>query len=96
MRKPPRWSAGAAAALVLAGCGGTTIDSGKVEKLIGDNLAGPRPDRVDCPSGVDADKGSTFECKIEYAGRTPATVTIHIEDEDGRVSFGPADLRPGR
>jgi hypothetical protein len=86
----------AALGLTLSACGSTTIDSGKVEQLIRDNLAGAKPDKIACPDDVEADKGSTFECKLEYPGRAPAIVTIHIEDEDGRVSFGPADLRPGR
>jgi hypothetical protein len=85
----------AALALTLSACGTTTIDSGKVEKLIRDSLAAPKPDRVKCPSDVKAEKGKTFTCTAEYAGRTPATVTVHIDDGDGRVHIGPGDLKPG-
>jgi hypothetical protein len=85
----------ALALVVLAGCGDTEIDSGKVEKLIRDNVAAPKPARIDCPDGVKARKGEVFYCKLEYPGRRPATLTVHIESGDGRVSFGPGDLKPG-
>jgi hypothetical protein len=86
----------AALALSVSACGGTEIDSGKAEKLIRDNAAAPKPQRVDCPSGVKAEKGKTFDCKLEYAGRPAATVTVHIDDSDGRVHIGPGDLQPGQ
>jgi hypothetical protein len=83
------------AVLPLAACGTTTIDSGKVEQLVRDNVAAPKPARVDCPDGVKARKGEVFYCKLDYPGRKPATLTVHIESDDGRVSFRPSDLKPG-
>ena len=39
-------------------------------------------------------EGETFECKLSYDhGVPPATVTVHIENDDGRVSFGPSDFK---
>lgn len=81
--------------LFLAACGDTEIDSGKVEGLIRENVAEPKPRKVECPDGVKAEKGKTFECKLDYPGGKPATVTVHIDNEDGRVRFGPEDLRTG-
>jgi hypothetical protein len=84
----------AMALLGLTGCGGTEIDAGKVEDLIRDNVTGPPPRSVECPEGVEANKGETFECELTYErGVPPATVTVHIEDDDGRVRFGPGDFR---
>jgi hypothetical protein len=83
------------AALPLAACGTTEIDSGKVEKLVLDNVAAPKPTRVDCPDGVTARKGEVFYCKLEYPGRGPARLTVHIDSDEGRVSFKPGDLAPG-
>jgi hypothetical protein len=83
----------AASALALTACGGTQIDAGKAESLIEKNIAGPAPKRVDCPDGVDAKKGTTFKCKVVYpGGLPPATVTVHIEDDNGRIRVGPGDF----
>jgi hypothetical protein len=81
--------------LLLSACGETKIDSGKVENLIEDSLAPPKPDRVSCPEDVKAEKGKTFVCRLEYPGRAPARLTVHIEDDEGRVRFDQSDLAPG-
>ena len=84
-------------ALALTACGGTEIDAGKAESLIKDNIAGPAPKTVDCPDGIDAKKGETFRCDLTYEqGIPPASVTVHIEDDDGRIRVGPGDVRPRR
>ena len=81
-------------ALVLAACGGTEIDAAKAESLIKENIGGPPPRTVDCPDGVEAKKGSTFRCDLTYEhGVGPAVVTVHIEDDEGRIRVGPGDLR---
>jgi uncharacterized lipoprotein len=79
--------------LAVSGCGSTEIDAGKTEDLIKENVSGPPPREVECPEGVEAKKGETFQCELTYAGGLPAaTVTVHIQDDDGRVRFGPGDL----
>jgi len=84
----------ALAPLILAACGGTEIDAGKTEDLIKENVSGPPPRAVECPEGVEAKKGETFECELTYEQGVPAaTVTVHIQDDDGRVRFGPGDFR---
>ena len=81
-------------ALALAACGGTEIDAGKAESLIKDNIGGPAPKTVDCPDGIKAKAGETFRCDLTYEhGVPPAVVTVHIEDDDGRIRVGPGDLR---
>jgi hypothetical protein len=80
-------------ALLLVACGGTEIDAGKAESLIKTNIS-PQPRTVDCPDGVKAHKGETFRCDLTYGhGVPPAVVTVHIEDDDGRIRVGPGDLR---
>jgi hypothetical protein len=81
-------------ALFLAACGGTEIDAGKAESLIKENIGGPQPRTVECPDGIEARKGETFRCDLTYEhGVPPAVVTVHIEDDDGRIQVGPGDLR---
>jgi hypothetical protein len=84
-------------ALALAACGGTEIDAGKAEALIKDNIGGPPPKTVDCPDGVKAKGGDTFRCDLTYEhGLPPAVVTVHIEDDDGRIRVAPGDVRVRR
>ena len=83
------------AALALTACGTTTIDSGKVEQLVRDSAASPKPERVQCPDGVPAHKGDVFRCRLFYARGKQATLTVHIQDDGGRVSFAPSDLHAG-
>ena len=81
-------------ALALAACGGKEIDAGKAEALIKDNIGGPPPKSVDCPEGIRAEEGETFRCDLSYEhGVPPAIVTVHIEDDDGRIRVGPGDLQ---
>jgi hypothetical protein len=81
-------------ALALAGCGATEIDPGKAESFIGQNIRGPAPEKIDCPDGVEAKKGATFSCDLTYPNGLPAAVvTVHIEDDAGRISIGPGDYR---
>jgi hypothetical protein len=83
-----------AAALPLAGCTQTEIDAGKAESFLRDNVPGAFV--AECPDGVEAKTGDTFECRIEYADGRRATVTVHIRSDEGRVSIGPGDVRPER
>lgn len=53
----------------------------------------PAPRRVKCPEGVKVEKGKTFECDLTAADGTPATITLHITDDDGNVRVEPADLK---
>jgi hypothetical protein len=75
-----------AAALMLAACGGKTLDTANVEKDI-QKLASENgvETAVECPSEVDdAEKGKTYECTITYAGNenNEQTVEMKIGDND--------------
>jgi hypothetical protein len=92
-----RWFVALALApTVLAACGSTEVDAGKAESLVRENLTGPPPSAIECPEGVEAKPGATLECKLDYADGSKATVTVHVEDDDGRIRVGPGDFRPGR
>ena len=83
-----------AAAALAAGCGSTEIDADKAEDFIRTKLTGPDPRAVDCPDGVEAKKGGTFNCTVTYADNTKATVTVHMTDDEGSVRVGPEDFKP--
>ena len=79
-------------ALALVGCTSTEIDSGKSESFLRENIDGART--VKCPGGVEAKKGDTFECDVEYSDGRRAKATVHIDTDEGRVSIGPGDIKP--
>src|SRR3954464_13481630 len=98
MPLPPRAAAAAAvaaAAVLLAGCSLSTteIDAGQAEKFVKGAFAKP-PRSVTCPSGVEAKKGGTLNCKaVDSAGRR-YVVTLQRADDEGHVTVGKGDLKP--
>ena len=77
------------AALALAGCGETVIDSAKTEDALKASLAkslDAEVSSVDCPAGVEVEPKATFECTVELAGGGTETATLRIENEDADVS----------
>jgi hypothetical protein len=84
----------AAAALVLTGCSLSTteIDAGQAENYVKGLF--PKPARsASCPSGVEAKKGKTLNCKAVDATGRRYVVTLHIADEKGRVTVGKGDIK---
>lgn len=78
-------AAAVAAALALAGCGETVIDSGKAEGALRENLQhvlSRRVASVECPSGVAVKAGSSFECAVHLAGGETKTATLTIRDRE--------------
>ena len=81
---------GALAALALTalgvlGCGGVVIDHAKEEALIEENLqksVGQKVSSVECPSGVEVEKGKTFECTVKLNGGRQEAVTVKILNSD--------------
>jgi hypothetical protein len=80
--------------VALAGCGSTTIDKGKAEKLArkaaGSGTVALKT--VSCPSGLTAKKGASFDCDLVYADGTKGTITIHETDAKGNVQTGGTDI----
>ena len=71
-----------AATLAIAGCGETTIDSGRLEGDIKDDAEreGLVLDSVDCPS-PEVDEGATFECTVTVKGEERKLEVTQREDE---------------
>jgi len=86
-----RFAALAALALVAfaaVGCGETVIDDVKTEAALEQNLknsVGQKISAVDCPSGVEVEKGKTFECTIKLANGKQETATLKILNSDADV-----------
>jgi hypothetical protein len=86
-------------AVVLAGCGTSTIKAGGAEKSVVDVVSrqtGFHPTDVKCPSGVAAKAGRTFECHFTGPGGQRYTAFMKILSVKGsRVDFF-VSTRPSR
>jgi len=74
----------------VLGCGGTQLDSSKVEDQVEANLEntqGKKVSSVDCPSGVDVDPGAKFSCVVHLSGGGTETATLLIRDKDANLSL---------
>jgi len=86
-----------AAALLAFGCGETVIDDVKTEDAIEQNLEdslGRKVASVDCPSGVEVEKGASFDCAVKLSDGKRETATLKILNEDADVEV--ADLQPDK
>jgi hypothetical protein len=93
MRRAGRCAAAIAiisAALVIAGCGGTTIDRVKLEDTTQASLEGSLHEKiknVDCPSGLSVDPGSTFTCDVIFPDGNQMTATLEIRDKEADLTI---------
>jgi hypothetical protein len=80
--------------VAIAGCGEVKIDSGKAEDLVRKVAKGGQValKTVSCPKDVKAKKGADFNCDLVFADGTKAKLTIHQEDDQGKIRTGPGDL----
>jgi hypothetical protein len=84
-----------ALAALVAGCGKTVIDDAKTEDAIAQNVEsalGKDVSSVDCPSGVEVERGARFECTVVLAGGREETAKLKILNEDADVEL--VDLGP--
>lgn len=82
---------------LAAGCGETVIDDAKTEAAIEQNLedsVGQKVSSVDCPSGVEVEPDTTFDCTVSLAGGKEETATLKILNEDADVEV--TDLKPNK
>jgi Domain of unknown function (DUF4333) len=77
----------ALAAVFAAGCGETVLDDVKTEETLEQSLrrTGLKVTAVECPSGVEVEKGATFECTVSLAGGGEQTTELEILNEDADV-----------
>ncbi len=76
------------AALALASCGESTIDSAKGEKFIRGVVAkqvGARVATVTCPDDVKTKKDATFSCSVAGDDGSKGDVLVTQRDDDGNV-----------
>lgn len=79
-----------AGALVAAGCGDNTLDTADAEKKISDEIfdqRNVRPEKVDCPKEMKAEKDKTYRCQITAPGGDKIGATITMTDDDGGFRF---------
>jgi hypothetical protein len=84
-----------AAALVLAGCGETVIDSQKAEEALQASLERSLHRKVavaSCPSGEKVEPGREFECAVRFSDGEKMVATLRIRNADADVSV--VNLRP--
>jgi Domain of unknown function (DUF4333) len=95
-RTTPLVAAVLAAAAFAGGCG-TAVDDGKIEADLEqyvEDTFNKKVASVACPSGVEVEKGKTFECTVSLAGGKEETATIRILNED--ADYGIDDLQPAK
>jgi hypothetical protein len=85
-----------ALAVVASACGNDTVDSGKVETEIEQDLSSATADivSVSCPDGVDEQEGEQFTCdaKLEGGGRAEVVVTLTSDRGDAVYAFKPGTV----
>ncbi|HEX5762275.1 MAG TPA: DUF4333 domain-containing protein [Solirubrobacterales bacterium] len=85
------------AAASIAACGETVIDDTKTEAAIEKNVedsVGKKVDAVECPSGVEVEKGKSFECTLTLAGGKEEIATMKILNEDADIEL--SRLQPAK
>jgi hypothetical protein len=86
----------AIAVVAAPGCGKTVIDDVKTEETLKQEIEdsqGQKVTSVDCPSGVEVEPKTSFNCTIKMAKGEDQTAVLRIENEDADVSV--VELRSG-
>ena len=86
-----------AGAVLLAGCGATSIDTAKAERFIKATVAGQvgaKVKSVGCPSGKTAKKGATFTCTVTGADGTKGDALVTERDNKGNVHVSAPFVHP--
>jgi len=72
------------AAVIAVGCGGTVIDTSKIEAALKQNVEESQDVKVasiSCPSDQEVEPKATFECTMDLAGGGTRTATLEIDNE---------------
>ena len=92
------FSAAALVAVVaLAGCE-KTLETDSIEPQIKDTLTkqGLKVGSVDCPGDVTAKKDDKFECDVKMSDGETIKIEVTQTDDEGQVTYQPADVRTGK
>jgi len=79
-----------AVAFSASGCGGTVIDSNKLEAAVQKSLEDSLHEKiavVDCPSDQAVDPASTFSCKVTFSDGRRASAKLKIRNKEADVSI---------
>ena len=82
--------AATAAALAASGCGGTVIDSAKLNDTVQESLESSLHEKikaVDCPSDQAVDPGSTFSCAVIFPDGMRKSAILKIRNKDADLSL---------
>lgn len=83
---------------VLVGCGGTSLDGAKTEKLLADTVAaetGAKVKSVSCPADQKVEANVKFDCKVTGSDGSSAALPVTIVDDKGALKFRPVPfLKP--
>jgi hypothetical protein len=76
------------AALALAACGGSTIDSDDLEAQLAEQLsaeagADPAEVSVSCPEDIEAEEGREFDCTLIAPNGDEVRVEVTLTDDEG-------------
>lgn len=78
------------AAVGVAGCADTVIDSTKTEEAVQADIEKSFHEKisaVECPSEQKVEPGETFTCTVDYANGKSATVTLKIRNSAADLSM---------
>jgi hypothetical protein len=76
-------------AVLLSGCGGTTVDPVKLEDTLQASLEKSFHEKitsVDCPSGQDVTPGATFKCEVTFSDEQRKAALLKIRDKDADIT----------
>jgi NAD(P)H-hydrate repair Nnr-like enzyme with NAD(P)H-hydrate epimerase domain len=76
-------------AVLLAGCGGTTVDPVKLEDTLQASLEKSFHEKitsVDCPSGLDVTPGATFKCEVTFSDEQRKAALMKIRDKEADIT----------
>jgi hypothetical protein len=88
----------AALALAAVGCGEDTLKQEGAVDLVNKQLdeQGVKAESVECPDDVEANQGTTFDCKVTLTSGETGTYTIKIQKvEDDTASLQIVDFKRG-
>lgn len=75
--------------VLVAGCGGTTVDPVKLENTAKPSLEKSLHEKiaaVECPSGQSVDPGVTFSCEVIFPDEKRELVTFKIRNKEADIT----------
>jgi hypothetical protein len=80
----------AVTAVLIAGCGESTLDTAELESEIVAGIekqTATRDAKADCPDDVELKKDDVFTCEVTAPGGVKAPVEVTQTDDDGNVRW---------